>query len=153
VGPDVQGTVLIPVTGADRKTADVVREFVTYLRGGADPWALLSEQAVVIVNGTTPLSGRYPGIALIRGILVDSAKNVIGSLSVGISEVIGTGARVAALLSLSGQSVAGAPFNEEGRLCGCVFAVRGGLIEEIILFPDTSLIEIALYQRKYVPDA
>jgi ketosteroid isomerase-like protein len=144
---------LTSATGTDRSTAEVVREFVARLRGSGDPWALLSEHAVVIVNGTTPLSGRYPGIALIRGILVDSAKNVIASLGVSIREIIGTGARVAALLSLSGHSVAGVPFNAEERLCGCVFAVREGLIEEIILFPDTSLIEIALYQRKYVPDA
>jgi hypothetical protein len=107
----------------------------------------------VTVNGTTPLSGRYPGIVLIRGILVDSARNVIASLKVDIDQLTGTGTRVAALLKLSGRSVAGAAFNAEGRLCGCVFAVVAGVIEEVILFPDTSLIEIALYKRRFVPDA
>ncbi len=142
------------MTGAEPNPKTVVREFVARLNaGGADACALLSESAVVTVNGTTPLSGRYPGMALIRGILVDSARNVVASLSVGIDALIGTGARVAALLKLSGHTVAGIPFNTEGRLCGCVFAVKAGLIEEVILFADTSLIEIALYQRRYVPDA
>jgi len=113
----------------------------------------MSPQALVVVNGTTPLSGRYPGIELIRGILLDTARKVIGDLDVSISELIGAGTRVAALLKVSGRTAAGVPFNEEGRLCGCVFAVREGLIEEITLFPDTSLIETALYRRRYVPDA
>ena len=138
---------------AEPDPKSVVREFVARLNTGADAWALLSETAVVTVNGTTPLSGRYPGMTLIRGILADSARNVVASLSVGIDTLIGTGARVAALLSLSGRTVAGTPFNTEGRLCGCVFAVNAGVIDEVILFPDTSLIEIALYGRRYVPDA
>jgi hypothetical protein len=132
--------------------ADVARQFVARVNGGGDPWSLLSPQALVVVNGTTPLSGRYPGIELIRGILLDTAKNVIAGIEVTISDIIGTGARVAALLKLSGRTTAGISFNPEGRLCGCVFAVEGGFIEEIILFPDTSLIESALYQRKYVSD-
>lgn len=132
--------------------ADVARDFVARVNGGDDPWSLLSPQVLVVVNGTTPLSGRYPGIELIRGILLDSAKVVIAQIDVTISEIIGTGARVAALLKVSGSTVAGVPFNQEGRLCGCVFAVQQGLIEEILLFPDTSLIETVLYQRKYVPD-
>ena len=137
---------------ADRSPKAVVRGFVARLNSGADPWALLSEMAVVTVNGTTPLSGRYPGIELIRGILVDTARNVIASLAVDIRELIGTGSRVAALLRISGRSVAGVPLNEEGHLCGCVFAVNAGMIQEVILFPDTSLIELALYRRRYVPD-
>jgi hypothetical protein len=54
---------------------------------------------------------------------------------------------------VSGRSAAGVAFNTEGRLCGCVFGVRDGLIDEVILYPDTSLVEIALYQRRFVPDA
>jgi hypothetical protein len=141
------------VTGMPSSPKDVVREFVASLNDGRDPWALLSATAVVTVNGTTPLSGRYPGFALIRGILVDSARIVIASLEVGVDQLIGTGSRVAALLKLSGHTVAGTAFNAEGRLCGCVFAVDAGVIEEVILFPDTSLIEIALYKRRFVPDA
>jgi hypothetical protein len=138
--------------GMPSSPKDVVREFVARLNDGGDPWTLLSATAVVTINGTTPLSGRYPGFALIRGILVDSARIVIASFKVRIDQLIGTGPRVAALLDLSGRSVAGTAFNAEGRLCGCVFAVNAGTIEEVILFPDTSLIEIALYGRKYVPD-
>lgn len=141
------------MTGSERNAKEVVRDFVARINEGGDPWALLAESAVVTVNGTTPLSGRYPGVALIRGILVDSARQVIASLSVRIDQSIGTGARVAALLRVAGRNAAGAEFNSEGRLCGCVFAVSAGVIEEVILFPDTSLIEIALYRRRYVADA
>lgn len=139
-------------TAADHSPKEVVREFIRRLNAGADPWALLADTAVVTVNGTTPLSGRYPGVELIRGILLDSARVVIASLSVTVQELIGAGPRIAALLQISGRSVAGVPFNDEGRLCGCVFAVDAGKIGEVILFPDTSLIEIALYRRRYVAD-
>ena len=141
------------MTDGDRSPKGVVRGFVARLNSGADPWALLSDGVVVTINGTTPLSGRYPGIDLIRGILVDTARVVIASLSVNINEMIGTGSRIAVLLNISGRTVAGAGFNEEGRVCGCVFSVNGGLIHEVVLFPDTSLMEIALYRRRYVPDA
>jgi ketosteroid isomerase-like protein len=130
----------------------IVREFVARLNDGADAWALLSQQVIVTINGTTPLSGRFPGRAHVRGILVDSARVAIETLTVEISELIGTGTRIAALLKLAGRSRAGVVFNAEGRLCGCAFTVNGRMIEEITLFPDTSLIEMALYQRKYVPD-
>jgi ketosteroid isomerase-like protein len=139
--------------GADCNAKDTVRDFIARLNSGADPWALLSNAAVVTINGTTPLSGRYPGIDLIRGILVDTARVVIASLTVSINEMIGSGARIAALLNISGRTMAGAAFNDEGCLCGCVFSVNDGVIDEVVLFPDTSLIEIALYRRRFVPDA
>jgi hypothetical protein len=141
------------VSGADPGAKAVVRELVARINGGGDAWALLSETAVVTVNGTTPLSGRYPGIALVRGILVDTARRVIASLEVRIDELIGSGVRVAALLRISGRNANGMPLNTEGRQCGCLFGIERGLIEEVILFPDTSLIEIALYGRRYVSDA
>jgi len=131
----------------------LVREFVARLNAGAEPWALMTENAVVTVNGTTPLSGRYTGLTMVRGILVDTARVVIGSLEVGIDRLIGTGSRVAALLRVSGQTVDGTTFNAEGRSCGCVFGVDAGRIYEVIFYPDTSLVEMALYHRRFVPDA
>jgi len=131
----------------------VVREFVARLNGGVAPWSMLSAAAIVTVNGTTPLSGRYAGKDLIRGILVDTARDVIATLHVDIDELIGTGTRVAALLCISGRSATAGELNAQGRPCGGVFQVSGGMIDEIIVFPDTSLIEMALYGRKFVPDA
>ena len=129
-----------------------MREFVARLNAGAAPWALLTDDAVVTVNGTTPLSGRYTGLTMVRGILVDTARVVIGSIDIGIDRLISTSSRVAALLKVSGRCVDGTSFNSEGRLCGCVFGVGGGRIDEIIFYPDTSLIEIALYHRRFVAD-
>jgi hypothetical protein len=131
---------------------EVVREFVGRLNSGDDPWSMLASTAVVTVNGTTPLSGRYAELEMVRGILVDTARCVIASLEVAIDELIGSGGRVAALLRVSGRNAAGLAFNTEGRLCGCVFGVREGVIDEIIFYPDTSLVEIALYGRRFVSD-
>jgi hypothetical protein len=131
---------------------DVVREFVAHVNAAAGDWSLLAADAIVTVNGTTPLSGRYPGIELVRGILVDTARVVIRTLRVEVDTLIASGSRVAALLRVSGFDREGREFNAEGRLCGCVFGVRGRVIDEVILFPDTSLIEVALYRRRYVDD-
>jgi hypothetical protein len=131
---------------------EVVREFVGRLNSGGDPWSMFASTAIVTVNGTTPLSGRYVGLEMVRGILVDTARCVITSLEVAIDELIGSGARVAALLRVSGRNAAGLAFNTEGRLCGCVFGVREGVIDEIIFYPDTSLVEIDLYGRRFVSD-
>jgi ketosteroid isomerase-like protein len=130
----------------------VVRDFVARVNAGEGAWTLLAPDAVVTVNGTTPLSGRYAGVELIRGILFDTARVVIRSLAIDIDTLIGTGARVAALLRVSGRNSAGQSFNSDGRLCGCVFGVRDGRIDEVLLYPDTSLIEIALYGRRFVSD-
>jgi ketosteroid isomerase-like protein len=138
--------------GAPPAAHAVVRDFVARVNAGQGAWPLLAAEAVVTVNGTTPLSGRYPGVELIRGILVDTARAVIDSLAIEIDTLIGHGARVAALLRISGRTRAGDAFNTEGRLCGCVFGVQDERIAEITLFPDTSLIELALYRRRYVDD-
>ena len=139
--------------GANHQSGEVVREFVRRLNTGQDPLSLLTDAAVVTINGTTPLSGRYAGLTLVRGILVDTARNVISTLAVEIRSLIGSGSRIATLLAVSGRNVDGMEFNREGAVCGCVFTVNGGRIEEIILFPDTSLIETALYRRRYVANA
>ena len=151
MGRHAAGTVL-SVTTAGSAAKDVVREFVAHLNAAAGDWSLLAPDAIVIVNGTTPLSGRYPGSELIRGILVDTARVVIRALRIEVDTLIATGSRVAALLRVSGTDRDGRPFNADGRLCGCVFGVRGGVIDEVVLFPDTSLIETALYRRRYVED-
>lgn len=167
MGADAARTVLTLTTGAESPEKQAVRDFIARVnaaaaarpaageRAGPDaagPFALLSPEVVVTINGTTPLSGRFVGLELLRGILLDSARVVIQSLDVEIRELIGKGARVAALLKLSGSTTEGVSFNEEGRVCSCVFSVTSGRIEEIALFPDTSLIEIALYRRRYVSD-
>ena len=139
--------------GTSEAAKSVVTEFLARLNARGDAAALLSGAAVVTVNGTTPLSGRYTGLAMVRGILVDTARDVIASLDVEIDRLIGTGSRIAALLRLSGSTRAGAIFNAERRCCGAVFGVADGLIDEIILYPDTSLIEIALYRRRFVSNA
>src|SRR5262245_4618981 len=117
---------------------EVVREFVARLNSGLAPWSLMTEDAVVTVNGTTPLSGRYTGLTMVHGILVDTARAVIGSIEIGLEQSIGAGSRVAALLRVSGCTIDGTTFNTRGHVCGCVFGVDDGRICEVILYPDTS---------------
>jgi len=131
----------------------LVREFVARIDAGGDVWPLLAADAVVTINGTTPLSGRYAGIELIRCILLDTARVVIRSLRIDIDTMIGTGGRIAALLRVYGVAHDGRQFNDSRQLCSCVFGVRDGHIDEVVLFPDTSLIEMALYGRQFVADA
>lgn len=152
MGADTAHTVLTLTTEAESPEKQAVRDFIARCNSGGDAWKLLAENVVVTINGTTPLSGRFPGLELARGILVDSARVVIQSLEIEIRGLIGKGSRVAALLKVSGLTTQGVSFNEEGRVCSCVFSVAAGSIGEITLFPDTSLIETALYGRRYVSD-
>lgn len=116
------------------------------------PYALLAPDAVLTVNGTTPLSGRFPGMRLIREIFVDTVATLLREVRVAAEKLIGTGEDVAALVRISAITRSGATFNECGELCGCVFAVRDGRIVAITLYPDTSLIELQVSGRRFVAD-
>ena len=136
---------------------DIITEFVkrcdTAASGGiADPYALLDDNVSVMVNGTTPLSGHFPGLAIVKAILVDTAKDRVKKANVSIEEFVGTGDRVATLLKVQAETVDGKIYNELGDSCGCVFEVKNGKIVEIFFFPDTTLIETVIYNRRYVPN-
>ena len=131
----------------------IITEFIGRCNEATEAaYELLSEDVIVTVNGTTPLSGRFPGLRVVKGILVDTARVVIARVKLTILEFVGAGYRVAVVLLVSGEAVDGECFNDEGRACGCVFTVDKGLITEILFFPDTSLIELVLYKRLFVPN-
>jgi ketosteroid isomerase-like protein len=121
-------------------------------RGGADPCELLASNVVVTVNGTTPVSGRFPGLEIVKGILVDTVAERMLAINVSVEEFVGQGERVATLLKITGRTKQGRTYNEKGEVCGCVFEVKGGRVTEVFLFPDTTLIEMVLFNRKYVPN-
>jgi len=97
-------------------------------RGGADPYALLAPNAVVTVNGTTPVSGRFPGLEIVKGILVDTVEERMSKINVSVEEFVGHGERVATLLKITGRTRQGKTYNEKGEVCGCVFEVKDGRI-------------------------
>jgi ketosteroid isomerase-like protein len=105
------------------------------------PYDLLSDDVIVTVNGTTPISGRFPGLAIVKGVLVDTVQERVASARVAVEECVGQGARVAALVTITGVTHQGRAYNEKGEPCGCVFEVRGD-----------RLIETVLFQRQYVPN-
>jgi len=136
---------------------DIIAEFirccdVAASGGNADPYALLADNVSVMVNGTTPLSGHFPGLNIVKAVLVDTAKDRVKRANVSLVEFVGTGQRVAALLKLTAETVDGKIYNEKGDSCGSVFEVKDGKITEILFFPDTTLIETVLYNRRYVPN-
>lgn len=121
-------------------------------RGGPSPYDLLRKDVVVTVNGTTPVSGRFPGLDIVKGVLVDTVQERVASGHVSVEEYVGRGERVATLLKIAGETKRGKTYNEKGEVCGCVFEVKDDQITEIFLFPDTTLIEMVMFERKYVPN-
>ncbi|MFB3814096.1 MAG: hypothetical protein ACE14L_08280 [Terriglobales bacterium] len=134
---------------------DIVREFIARCdeagRGGtADPYALLDENVNVMVNGTTALSGQFPNLECVRSILVNTAKARIRSAHFSVTEFVGSGSRLAALLMITAQTVDGRTYNQEQKPCGAVFTVVDGKIRAIQLYPLTSQIETVLFHKTFV---
>ena len=138
----------------DSDAKSLITAFISSIGGstGQNPYAFLSPDVVVTINGTTPLSGRFEGLALVQKILVDTALGVIQNIQIKINCLIGQGTKIAALLEVSGMAGNGVAFNQGGDLCGCVFEVENGCIVAIRAFPDTSLIDKALYGWQFVPN-
>lgn len=136
---------------------DIVREFIVRINdavkgGRMDPFELLDEEVRVSVNGTTPLSGNYPDLQIVRNVLLSTAKRRIKSASIDLIDCIGTGKRVGTLLKITAQTVDNKTYNEAGDPAGCLFGVQDGKITEIHLFPDTTLIETVIFNREFVPN-
>ncbi len=139
--------------GAKEVVTDFVRRCADAADGGStDPYALLVPEVDVTVNGTTALSGRYRNRELLRKVLVSTAAERVRKAHVEIADMIAQEGRVATLLRITGESIDGHAYNPKGELCGCTFGVSDGLITEIYLFADTTMIETALFNRRYVPN-
>lgn len=133
----------------------VVSEFVmqvnSALEGGAsDPYALLHEDITLLVNGTTPLSGLYQGLEMVKKVLVHTAAGRIKSASVRLIDSVGNGNRVGALLEITGFSKSGKVFNAAQDPTGCTFSIRDGKVCNINIFPDTTEIETILFDHRFV---
>ncbi|MDP6875097.1 MAG: nuclear transport factor 2 family protein [Alphaproteobacteria bacterium] len=119
----------------------------------ADPYALLDDDVRVFINGTTPLSGIFRGPEQVARILVSAAKRRVASFHMELVEFVGAGPRLVVRVIVTGSTPGGTVFNEDRADLGIVFEVRDGKIVEIKAFPDTMLIEMALFGKKYVPRA
>lgn len=137
---------------------DIVADFVgridAVLHGRpADPYELLTDDAVVVVNGTTPLSGAYFGQDEIRKILVATAALRIRSGEVAILDSISDGQRVGVFLKIKAASRNGRIYNAAGDPAGCYFRLRGDQICEVRFYPDTTQVETQIYGRSFVPNS
>lgn len=133
----------------------VVTEFIARCNsacqgGKTDPYVLLDKDTRLWVNGSTSLSGDFVNLDCIRNVLVPTAKDRIHSLNVSIDEFVGSGSRLAAVLTITGKSIDGRTYNEERKPSGAVFTVANGKIREIRLYPNTMQIETVLYHRSFV---
>lgn len=133
----------------------VVSEFVmqvnSALEGGAsDPYALLHQDITLLVNGTTPISGPYQGLEMVKRVLVHTAAARMKSASVRLIDSVGNGNRVGALLEITGVSKNGKVFNAVGDPTGCTFGIRDGRICDINIFLDTTEIETVLFEHRFV---
>lgn len=135
----------------------VVQEFIRRVNdaaggGKADPYELLDEAVIVIVNGTTPLSGYYPGLRIVRNVLLSTARRRIRAATVSLIDSVGTGERIGALLEITARTRDGKTYNHARDPAGCMFGVRDGKISSIHLFPDTTLIETVIFNQRFVPN-
>lgn len=141
-----------------RNARDVVVAFVSrvdaVLRGQpANPYELLCTNVVVVVIGTTPLSGVYFGQEEVRKILVPTAALRIKSGEATLLDSIAEGDRVGVFLKITATSRIGKVYNAAGDPAGCYFKLKDGKISEIRFYPDTTQIETQLYGRVFVPNS
>jgi len=134
---------------------DIVRQFIDRVNIAAQgsesaPYELLAPDVLVTIIGFTPLSGNYHGRSQVQYVLGATLADLFRAASAEMTEVIGSGARFAALGIISGISATGNDYNKARDTGGFVFEVRGGKIIEIIVYPDTTQIETALFDNKYV---
>ena len=135
---------------------EVVTEFIARCDraasgGDADPWAVLTDDVRVNLPGKTILSGEYPNKEIVQNVLVASVAERITSAKVSISSLVAQGDRVAALVVTTGKTVDGQTYNPKGEVNGVTFGVKGDQIEEIVLFPDNTMIETVIMDRRYLP--
>ena len=133
----------------------IVSEFVMLVNfafegGPADPYALLHGDITLLVNGTTPISGPYQGLEMVKRVLVHSVAGRIESAAVRLIDSVGNGNRVGALLEITGVSKSGKVFNAARDPTGCTFGLRDGKICDINIFLDTTEIETVLFDHRFV---
>jgi ketosteroid isomerase-like protein len=142
------------MTEANKKlVADFIDRVNAVLGGmGGDPYGLLDDDAVLVVNGATPLSGVFRAKKEIHNIFVRTAARRLEKGEVALVDAVAEGDKVGVFLKVTAQTRAGKRFNAGGDPSGCMFTVAAGKIIAIHFFPDTTEIETILYERAFVPN-
>jgi len=140
------------MTEANKKlVADFISRVSAVLGGmDGDPYGLLDDDAVLVVNGTTPLSGVFYGKKEIHNIFVRTAARRLEKGEVALVDTVAEGNKVGVFLKVTAQTRNGKKFNAAADPSGCMFTVAEGKIIAIHFFPDTTQIETILYERAFV---
>ncbi len=119
----------------------------------AEARGLLHRDVIVSVVGSTPLSGRFENLNIVDRVLVNTAKRLLSALNVRVLRLIGEGHTVAALTEFRATTKGGKVIGDVGEVTGCVFEIEEGLITEIQIFADTSLIDLELLGWAFVANS
>lgn len=138
-------------TGAQHTLRKFVKALNSAFAGKKNTLCLYFDHDISIeINGTTPISGHYPNLEMINHILVPEVATRISELVVEVVEMIIDNNTVAASVVFRGKTASGELFCHPPG--GCVLTLSNGKISHIMLFPDTTLIETQLYQRRFIPN-
>jgi ketosteroid isomerase-like protein len=140
------------VNGSSTTKALVERFVAACNADGSDPWQHLSPTVVVTIIGSTWFSGRFDGPEQIRRILIDTVRQYLRAPQIRITELIGEGQDVAALIEVSGVTRTGQHFAIAGAPWGACFTMDAGRIVSIDVFPDSMFVESTLCGAIYRPN-
>ena len=118
--------------------------------GGEGAWAMLDERIILIVNGSTALSGIYAGREQIEHVLLGLWRERVRDVRFDLLEAFASEEAVALLVRPSGTTVAGRPINPAETLMGAVLDFRDDKIIGMRLHPDTKTIETELFGNRFV---
>jgi ketosteroid isomerase-like protein len=109
-------------------------------------FALFTDDVVYDLKGTTPVSGKYKGLAsIVADFFTPWRKQIVGDIVLIVDELIGDGERVVALARGTAKTIHGTAYDNDYAF---VFRLRDGKISEVSEYLDTALVETAAYGKK-----
>ena len=118
--------------------------------GNASAWGSLHEQVVLIVNGSTALSGVYAGRQQIEHVLLGMWRERVRDVRFELLEVFQSEDAVALLLRPGGMTLDGRSINPMKTPMGAVIDFRDDEIIGMRLYPDTKTIETELFGNRFI---
>ena len=129
-------------------TQKIVQAWFDHIANGdaAAAFALFDENVVYDLKGTTAVSGVYSGLEeIVEKFFTPWRKQIVGDLTIQVSELIGEGERVVALGRGEAKTIYDLPYDNDYAF---IFTVKGDKITRVEEFLDTALVETAAYGKR-----